>query len=74
MSEMLLDGAGVLINPDKPKQIANALIMLIRDEELRNHIGTIARLKIIDQYNSEVIGMTIESSYFTAIQKSKWKF
>lgn len=73
MAEQLADGAGVLIPPSDPKAIKDAVLSLIRDPEKRVQLGNTARKKVLEQYNSNVIGDLMESQYQTMINKVNGK-
>lgn len=63
MNGLLTNGAGILVNPQNPKQVAKAIIKLIENDNLRNIYGKKARQKMIDNYNSEIISEMIENIY-----------
>lgn len=71
MRELLdSDNYGLLINPKSSKDIANAIIELIKKPELRNELGEKARQKVIDDYNAEKIGKAVEDCYRSILLKS----
>ena len=45
------DGGGVLRPPKDPEALAQALIGLLKDEELRRGIGSRARQRILEEYD-----------------------
>jgi glycogen(starch) synthase len=55
--------AGLLIDPLKPGEIANAVIRLLNNKELAVQLGKAARNKILSVYNSESIGSLMENKY-----------
>jgi glycogen(starch) synthase len=55
MAEMLADGAGVLISPEKPKEIIRRLNDLLANPEKRLRYGAKGRRKVLSDYNEEVI-------------------
>lgn len=55
MSEMLADGAGVLISPHRPKQIVSKLNDLLSHADKRIAYGISARKKVLSNYNEDVI-------------------
>ncbi len=69
MSEMLDQGkAGRLIPPYKSKKIAEAVIELLKNPELRMKLGEAARDRVLSEYNLERIGALQEVSYQRAIK------
>ena len=64
MKDMLEDSkCGILINALKPSEIANALILLLDNKDLRQKMAENARKKILASYNQETIGQLIEQRY-----------
>lgn len=63
MCEMLSDGVGILVDPHKPQQLENALDALITDPNLRHNLGERARAKVINNFNSNIIGRQIETHF-----------
>ncbi|MBC7913690.1 MAG: glycosyltransferase family 4 protein [Pyrinomonadaceae bacterium] len=64
MKDMLEDcSGGILINPLKPNEIANALILLINQKSLRIEMGTNARKKVLYSYDNGTIGLLMEQKY-----------
>jgi phosphatidyl-myo-inositol dimannoside synthase len=45
-SPEVLGDAGILVDPDDPAQVAVALTRLLRDSELRNHLGALAKSRL----------------------------
>lgn len=69
MQDMLEDiEGGILVDPDSPKQIAAAIVMMIDDDELRWKMGARARKKITDYYASKIIAEIVD--YYESIIKS----
>lgn len=56
MNELLADQCGLLINPKRPREIADAICKFIENPELRLTCGNNARQKVIKNYNLEKIG------------------
>ncbi len=53
-TEVVRDGVdGILVEPRKPHEIADATIRLLEDKALRQRLGASARLRIIDQFSLE---------------------
>jgi glycosyltransferase involved in cell wall biosynthesis len=71
MKELLQDGAGLLVNPRRPKEIAKAINRLIDDSALRAEMGRKARNRVLREYACEDIAMKMEGVYFEAIRKGK---
>lgn len=70
MKDMLEDvNAGLLINPLNPKEIAEAIIKLLKNRDLRVEMGREAREKTLIAYNSKVIGDLMEKHYSEAIRQ-----
>ncbi|MDM3861028.1 MAG: glycosyltransferase family 4 protein [Aphanizomenon gracile PMC644.10] len=61
--------SGVLVEPQKPQQLANAIIKLLKNPELRIKLGENARQKVLQEYNTNRIGNLQELSYIRAIQR-----
>ncbi|WP_324671903.1 glycosyltransferase family 4 protein [Hymenobacter sp. GOD-10R] len=55
--------AGLLVNPLNSRAIAEAIICLLNDAELRTKLGEAARQKVLQAYNKEVIGSLMEKCY-----------
>ncbi|WNZ27300.1 glycosyltransferase family 4 protein [Leptolyngbya sp. NK1-12] len=67
----LLDGGkfGRLISPHSPTEIAEAVIELLNDPELRMGLGQAARERVLSEYNLDRIGALQEASYQRAIER-----
>lgn len=75
MSEMLDNGnAGILIPPKSPRKIADSILRLINDAELRIQLGKNARKRVLQEYNVDKIGKMYEESYMRAIERRKQIF
>jgi glycogen synthase len=71
MMDMLSDcDGGILVDPSKPRDIANALLFLLKDKAERQRKGKNARDKVLAAYNSEVIGSLTEKQFELAIRAS----
>ena len=63
-SELITDGeTGLLVPPRNPKRLADAILRLLDDEELRKRISINARKHIVDNYDWEIIIDKIEEAY-----------
>ena len=51
MAEMLADGAGLLVEPRSPDQLADAVIRFLRSPELRRSCGEKARKVVLERYS-----------------------
>lgn len=64
MKDMLEEPeAGLLVDPLKPGEIADAVIRLLNNKDLAVQLGKTARSKILSVYNSESIGLLMENKY-----------
>ena len=67
-SELITDGkTGLLVPPRNPKGLADAILRLLDDEELRRRIGANARKHIVNNYDWEIITGGIEKVYTSLI-------
>ncbi|TGD82994.1 glycosyltransferase family 4 protein [Hymenobacter wooponensis] len=62
--------AGLLVDPMQPREIANAIIKLLKDPELRTSLGKAARHKVLQAYNQEKIGGVMEGYYNQLVLKT----
>ncbi|HEX4132683.1 MAG TPA: glycosyltransferase family 4 protein [Pirellulales bacterium] len=68
MAEMLESGAcGSLVPPNDPVALAEAMIALARDREQRLRFGQLARQRVLEAYNEQVVGTEQERLYREAI-------
>jgi glycosyltransferase involved in cell wall biosynthesis len=68
LPETLRDGkTGFLVEPRRPDQIAEAVIRLLRDEELRSRMGRAAREFVAETYSWDVCGKKMLSLYESLI-------
>jgi glycosyltransferase involved in cell wall biosynthesis len=69
MAEMLDRGSvGRLVEPGNVEQLAELIIELLRDNDARIRLGRLARQRVIEHYNEEVIGSMMEGVYKEAIR------
>ncbi|MGH7791811.1 MAG: glycosyltransferase family 4 protein, partial [Thermodesulfobacteriota bacterium] len=74
MTDMLDAGrAGKLIPPRSPEKIAEAVIELLEDPDLRMRLGQSARVRLLLEYNIDRISNLQESSYTRAIMRRRSK-
>lgn len=54
---------GLLVEPGDPKQLANALGVLLSDKEKRNQIALVARAKVANIFSVDVVIPQVELLY-----------
>lgn len=70
-SELIKDGeTGLLVPPRNPERLAEAILRLLDDEELRTRLGANARKYIVTNYDWELITDKIEEIYINMIKNS----
>lgn len=69
MVDMLSAGAGLLVDPYNPPQIAEAVLKLLKEPNLRMKLGMAARDRVLSEYNLQKIGDLQEASYIRAIKR-----
>ena len=70
MAEMQDQGkVGRLIPPDNSQKIAEAVIELLANPQLRMQLGRAARDRVLSEYNLDRIGQLQEESYERAIRR-----
>lgn len=68
MSEMIEDGkSGLLVSPRKPRELADAILRLVRDPNFRIQCGIRARERVLLQFGRDRVGQLQEESYKRAI-------
>jgi glycosyltransferase involved in cell wall biosynthesis len=71
-SEVITDGeTGLLVPPRNPKRLADAILRLLEEEELRKRIGINARRHVVDNYDWEIITDKIEKAYKMVLLKHR---
>jgi glycogen(starch) synthase len=73
MAEMLDGGGGLLISPRSPKELAAAVIQMIRSPELRLAAGEQGRRQVLERYSANAILPLVESSYRRAVLANRHK-
>jgi glycosyltransferase involved in cell wall biosynthesis len=73
MAEMLEFGGGLLVPPRSPKELAAAVIKMVRSPELRAAAGEQGRRQVLERYSSRVILPLVEDSYRRAIMANRNK-
>lgn len=66
---VMTSNAGLAVNSEKPKALAEAIIKLLEDKELRELMGRNGRRLIADEYSWEKIAMKIENVYKSCLKK-----
>jgi len=61
---------GISVAPGHPEKLAEAIIHLLSDEDLRRRLGKAARAKVEEQFNLENMVDKIESVYYDVLQKN----
>jgi glycosyltransferase involved in cell wall biosynthesis len=70
--ELMDDGRdGLLIDPDQPQDIANAIIRVLRDDELAAQLGQAGRRRVAESFSVPVILARNEAFYFSCIREFK---
>jgi len=70
-SEIITDGHdGILIEPNKPDQLAETILHMLDNPDLRQNIGIAARKTIMEQYDNKKIVKQVERIYLTILNKN----
>lgn len=64
---------GLLVPPREPKRLAEAILRLLDDEELRKKIGDAGRMHVVNNYDWDIIANKIEQVYMASMGDLKWK-
>jgi glycosyltransferase involved in cell wall biosynthesis len=71
LSETIEDGVtGVLTPPGDPHALADAIVRMITNDELRDRMGKSGRLRVERYYTSKMMTVETESVYQSAISKA----
>ena len=63
-ADVVLDGGtGFLVPPGNPKSLAEAIVKLLTDEQLRKQMGTNARKRVLAEYDWNIIVGMVEEVY-----------
>ena len=73
MAEMLQDKIGLLAAPNRPQEIAEAVLYLLNHPEERRQMGERARAWLLSHYGATQVGAQQEASYLRAIQRHREK-
>jgi len=60
---------GLLVLPRDPKAIANAVLTLLYDENLRRRLGRNARQLMVEKYSWDIITSKIEKVYYEVVEE-----
>ncbi len=71
MSGMLAEGAGLLVTPGRPCELARAVCGLIGNQIKQMELGRRAREKVMADHDSERLGMGMERVYKDAIRNRR---
>lgn len=72
MTDMLNGGdVGLLVPPRNPKRIAEALMRVLTDSELRMRLGQAARERVLAEYSTHRVGPLQEASYARAMSRRR---
>jgi glycosyltransferase involved in cell wall biosynthesis len=66
--EKMIDDAGILVTPDNPNQIAEAVTTLLDDDDLRTQLGAKARGRAERIYNWQQSADTLQRAYEKAFK------
>lgn len=73
MQEIIVDGmSGLLFEPSNPTDLAEKVILLLRDPELRQRLGAAARTAVTERYTMEEAAAAAERFYQKTIVH--WRF
>ena len=60
--ELVEDGrSGLVVSPGRPDMVADGLIRLVRDPQLRAAMGSCGRAKVVEEFDITTIGPAIAS-------------
>lgn len=69
MSEQLDEGrCGRIVDPRNPKELADTIIELLADPQLRRELGQAARSRVLTEYSAERLAPIYEAAYEKAIR------
>jgi L-malate glycosyltransferase len=72
ISDVIVDhNMGILIPPNNPEELANAILSLLGDEKLREEIGSNARKHVQKYYDWDIITSEIEKVYQSLFSREK---
>jgi len=72
--EFIEDGIdGYICDPREPKEVAERIVRLLRNNELRSQMGAKAREKVARLYNKGRYASLIENVYLNAVQQRQFR-
>lgn len=72
IAEVIIDGkTGLLVEPSDPVQLAGAIVKLLRDESLRQHLGFAARNTVRQNYSWDHYIGKLLGIYEAALARSR---
>jgi glycosyltransferase involved in cell wall biosynthesis len=71
IAEQLSDGAGILVPPDDVEGLAQAIILLARDPELRSELGETARRRVEQVFTLERQADGMHGAYLEALRRRR---
>ena len=66
----VLEGAGLIVPPEEPQELARALRQFIEDDGMRRHYGRMGRQRILSDYSLEAVSEKYVAVYRT-VQRSR---
>ena len=68
--ELVVDGeVGLVVPPRNPEALAAALTRLIEDPDLRHHLGTAARRRVVEHFSTEKRIDRLEALYWKVLEE-----
>ena len=61
---------GILVKPSEPEQLAQALVTLAQDPELRKRMGQAARHEALARFKSDMVAAKIHAMYQNILKGS----
>jgi glycosyltransferase involved in cell wall biosynthesis len=69
-TEAVVDGeVGILVPPHNPERLAEAIVRLLRDPQLRRELGNRGRKRAETLYDWEIVANRVEEIYFSLLEK-----
>ena len=68
--ELLTDGKqGLLVDPDKPEEIASAIVRVLGDDNFARHLGQAARAHVIEKFSTRTLVRQNVDAYEQVLQQ-----